>query len=77
MEKEHDTYSESISSQFSFNKNRGSIGKYNTLVATFAKRFLWGESGGDLVLAYSQKNQRNQWLSLEAHRGGHPAGRGV
>ena len=54
-EKELDTCSEALSYQYSFDKNRGSIGKYNTLVAAFAKQFLWGESGGDLVLAYSQK----------------------
>ena len=40
---------------YTFNKDSTSIGAYYKFVRRFAESFLWGETGGEIVCAFSQK----------------------
>ena len=59
-EKEMTEDERSVCVQYSFDRNMSSQAIYHKLLQVFTKNFLWGEKGGDIELAFSQKVEQRR-----------------
>ena len=51
---------EAITVQYMFDHNSQSIGKYHQVISLFSKHFVWGEKGGEICFAFSQKIEQRR-----------------